>query len=543
MKLKNLLVLVCSFLLVMNLTAQQNQRELSDTETMFEKNDSSTVQQLQHGLYIGENFQGEMDLYEALDYITINAQEGGEYSIVLKENMAISSNLLDYGGKLITITLKSTSTDTSVQLSYVNRSPSSSLFTVKKGVTFVLENGIELIGTSASRPPVTVDGGTFIMNGGAIRDSKVTQANWFGGGVDILRGGSFVMNNGRISGNSSSKGGAGVSVGENSTFVMNGGVIDKNSVKDGFGGGVFVDKNANFTMNNGEITNNTAGYANGYGGGGGVYVNGSFTMVDGIISKNFCGESDYSRSKGGGVLISGNGNFVMEGGTISENEGGVYLTRNILSQYVHGTGNGKFTMNGGQISNNSTSVNNYYGRGVYVDGTFVMNNGIIEKHESRDGGGVYVAEGTFIMNDGSIKENFAHGVNGYKYGGGGGGVYVSGGTSFTMNGGLIEKNRAYKDVFGGGGVLVDGKFVMNGGTISGNTTTKSGGGVLVCDNSIFIKYNTAGIIYGGEATDGNANTSNQYGHAVYTKNGSRDSTARATMKLDSTKQGAEGGWE
>lgn len=550
MKLKNLLVLVCSFLLVMNFAAQQNQRELSDTETMFEKNDSSTVQQLQHGLYIGENFQGEMDLYEALDYITINAQEGGEYSIVLKENMAISSNLLDYGGKLITITLKSTSTDTSVQLSYVNRSPSSSLFTVKKGVTFVLENGIELIGTSASRPPVTVDGGTFIMNGGAIRDSKVTQANWFGGGVDILRGGSFVMNNGRISGNSSSKGGAGVSVGENSTFVMNGGVIDKNTIEDGFGGGVLVGKNATFTMYNGEIINNSAGDANGYGGGGGVYVNGLFTMNDGIISKNYCGDSDYGRGKGGGVLISGDGEFVMEGGTISENEGGVYLTRNILSQYVHGTGNGKFTMNGGQISNNiykHYKSDNYYllyySHGVYVDGTFVMNNGIIEKHESRDGGGVYVAEGTFIMNDGSIKENFAHGINGYKYGGGGGGVYVSGGTSFTMNGGLIEKNRAYKDVFGGGGVLVDGKFVMNGGTISGNTTTKSGGGVLVCDNSIFIKSNTAGIIYGGEATDGNANTAKQYGHAVYTKNGSRDSTARATMKLDSTKQGAEGGWE
>lgn len=542
MKLKNLLVLVCSFLLVMNLTAQQNQRELSDTETMFEKNDSSTVQQSQHGLYIGENFQGEMDLYEALDYITINAQEGGEYSIVLKENMAISSNLLDYGGKLITITLKSTSTDTSVQLSYVNRSPSSSLFTVKKGVTFVLENGIELIGTSASRPPVTVDGGTFIMNGGAIKDSKVTQSNWFGGGVDILRGGSFIMNSGTIYGNSSSAGGAGVNVGENSTFVMNGGIIDKNIVEDGFGGGVFVGKNATFTMNNGEITNNTAGYARGYGGGGGVYVNGTFTMVDGIISKNYCGDSDYVRSNGGGVLISGIGEFVMEGGNISENEGGVYFTSNILSQHMRGPGNGKFTMNGGQISNNSTSVNNYYDRGVYVDGTFVMNNGIIEKHESRDGGGVYVAEGTFIMNDGSIKENFAHGINGYKYGGGGGGVYVSGGTSFTMNGGLIEKNRAYKDVFGGGGVLVEGNFVMTGGTISGNTTTESGGGVLV-DGGTFTKSNTAGIIYGGEATDGNANTADKYGHAVYTKNGSRDSTARATMKLDSTKQGADGGWE
>ena len=35
----------------------------------------------------------------------------------------------------------------------------------------------------------------------------------------------------------------------------------------------------------------------------------------------------------------------------------------------------------------------------------------------------------------------------------------------------------------------------------------------------------------------------EYGHAVYTKNGSRDTTARKTMALDSTKEGAEGGWE
>lgn len=110
-----------------------------------------------------------------------------------------------------------------------------------------------------------------------------------------------------------------------------------------------------------------------------------------------------------------------------------------------------------------------------------------------------------------------------------------------MNGGLIENNRAYKDSTGGGGVFVDGKFMMNGGTIRANRATKSGGGVLV--QGSFIKSNTAGIIYGGDATDGNANIADEYGHAVYTRNGSRDSTVRATMKLDSSKQGADGGWE
>lgn len=512
------LKIFCFILLVMGLQAQQNQS----------------------GLYVGEDFQGEMDLYEALDWITMNAQEGGEYSIVLKENSAVSSNVLDYEGKAVTISLKSASTD--IQLNYATRSPSSSLFTVKKGVTFVLENGVELIGSNASRPPVKVDGGNFIMNGGAIKNSKVDVENWFGGGVDVLNGGSFIMNSGNISGNSCSGGGAGVNVGENSTFVMNGGIIENNIAEDGFGGGVFVDKNAAFTMNNGEITNNRADY-----GGGGVYVytNGIFTMVDGIISKNFCDENYGVRGDGGGVFVYDNGEFVMQGGSITENEGGVYINSK--------QGIAKFTMNGGLISNNTfvlrrgNSVTRFPRRGVYVNGTFVMNNGIIEKNESSTGGGVYVANGTFIMNDGSIRENLAYGSSSIKDCGGGG-VCVKNGGSFTMNGGSIENNRAHEDALGGGGVLVcrgvviDGSFTMNGGTISGNTTTKSGGGVLV-DGGTFIKSNTAGIIYGGETTDGKANQADQYGHAVYTKNGSRDSTARATMQLDSSKQGAEGGWE
>lgn len=503
------------------------------------------AQQKQSGLYVGNEFQGEMDFYESLDWIALNAQDGGEYSIVLKENLAVSSNVLDYEGKSVIITLKSAVADTNIQLSYATRSPSSSLFTIKKGVTFVLENGIELIGrSSASRPPVTVDGGNFIMNGGTIKDSVVDHSSsWFGGGVDILRGSSFVMNDGIISGNSCSGGGAGINVGENSTFIMNGGYISNNSIRDkgmgtGFGGGVFVGKNATFTMNNGTIMNNMASYGNGYGGGGGVYVNGTFTMVDGSIKNNICGKDrSVSRGDGGGVYVSGIGEFVMHGGTISENEGGVYIRSHILSQSIRpGNGKGRFTMNGGKISNN---INKYYDSGVHVDGMFIMNNGVIEKNGCRKGGGVYVEEGSFIMNDGTIKENFAYGSSGYSYGGGG--IYIYSNATFTMNGGLIENNRAYRDSTGGGGVFVDGKFMMNGGTIRANRATKSGGGVLV--RGTFIKSNTAGIIYGGEATDGNANIADQYGHAVYTRNGSRDSTVRATMKLDSSKQGADGGWE
>lgn len=499
------------------------------------------AQQNQSGLYAGDDFQGEMDLYDALEWISANAQDGGNYTIVLETDLAASSSVLDYNGKSVTVSLKSSGAD--VQVTYATRSPSSSLFTIKEGVTFILEKGVALVGRpSASRPPVTVNGGSFIMNGGAVKDSKVTHSNnWFGGGVDLLQG-TFTMNDGIISGNACASG-VGVNVGKNTTFIMNGGTISENTViyggmGTGFGGGVFVNKDATFTMNGGTISGNSADYGNGYGGGGGVYVNGTFTMVDGIISNNGCSQKNYSTqgTGGGGVCVSGNGVFVMQGGTISNNSDcGLYLVRHesgpftLATTLVHGTGIGKIIMNGGIITGNN-------GGGVNVNGIFEMNNGIISKNTAATGAGVCVSSGTFTMNNGEITENTINGTSG------GGGVYVRGNGTFAMKGGVISKNIANKNATGGGGVFVDGKFTMTDGTISGNSTTKSGGGVFV-NGGTFIKSNTAGIIYGGEVAEDKANKADQYGHAVYTKNGSRDTTARATMALDSSKYGAEGGWE
>lgn len=502
------------------------------------------AQQDKPGLYVDTSFQGEMDLYDALDWIAANAQDGGNYSIVLETDIAASSSVLDYNGKAVIVSLKSSGTD--LQVTYATRSPSSSLFNIKNGVTFILEKGVALVGRpSASRPPITVDGGNFIMNGGAIKDSKVDHSGtWFGGGVDLLHG-TFTMNGGSISGNACA-GGAGVNVCENTSFIMNGGTISGNCVVEkglsmgtGFGGGVFVEKNASFTMNGGTISDNFAAYGNGYGGGGGVYVNGIFTMIDGIIENNAChSDRDRMHGKGGGVCVSGNGTFIMQGGGISSNsDTGVYLVSHVKSQF-RSSGSGKFTMDGGIIMDNSRG-------GVYINGaTFIMNNGTISKNTASFGAGVYIVDHSslFTMNGGAIIENIADGSSYSKYDCGGGGVYVYNTSVFTMNGGVISKNIAKGEAAGGGGVFVDGTFTMNGGTISGNSTPKSGGGVFV-SNGTFTKSNTAGVIYGGDAAEDKANKADKYGHAIYTENGSRDTTARATMALDSRKQGAAGGWE
>lgn len=110
---------------------------------------------------------------------------------------------------------------------------------------------------TASRPPVTVNGSFFIMEGGSVEESRVDIPNWFGGGVNVLNGGTIIINEGIVAGNRSASG-AGVNVGENCTLIMNGG----------------------------KFTINFSGDGNRFSGGNAVYVNGVFTMVDGYIYGN-----------------------------------------------------------------------------------------------------------------------------------------------------------------------------------------------------------------------------------------------------------------
>jgi len=85
-----------------------------------------------------------------------------------------------------------------------------------------------------------------------------------------------------------------------------------------------------------------------------------------------------------------------------------------------------------------------------------------------------LVEGAFTMNGGTISGN-RHVSRGVDLPpSDGGGVVVKGGT-FTMNGGTISNNVQSNHTYkGGGGVCVfEGTFTMKGGTISGNTTNSS----------------------------------------------------------------------
>ena len=236
----------------------------------------------------------------------------------------------------------------------------------------------------------------------------------------------------------------------------------------------------------------------------------SATNSDGTDRKGMITGGNSSNT-GGGIHITsysiGNvpGSLILQSGSISgntadsSNGGGIYIGSDCA-----------FTMKGGSIDGNTVKNSaSSHGGGVFVGGTFTMENGIITNNRSElgNGGGVNIgSNGVFTMSDGTISANNAGMTGGgvnlgasgatMTLGGGtisdntatmnGGGVGVSKG-NFTMSGGTIGGTKLNTADFGGG-VYVDGSssnFTMTGGTISGNTATDKGGGVYVSSTGSF----------------------------------------------------------
>jgi hypothetical protein len=285
---------------------------------------------------------GSGDTLAGLQELLTNATDGESYTINVSLNQTISPQTLFYSGGNISITLRGTDEERTISLS-----SKGSMFTVMSGVTLILGNNITLQGLDNNdNPVVKVSGGTLVMNTGSCITGNITALNGCGGVA--VQEGTFTMNGGKISGNTSG-GGGGVSV-QSGTFTMNGGEISGNTSISG-GGGVYV-QSGTFTMTNGEIKNNTA-----TGDGGGVYVNSSssFTMTSGGIKDN----------------------------TATGSGGGVYMYSN-----------SSCTMTGGEIKDNTATGS---GGGVYVGGTFTMDGGEISGNEAGSGGGVYMYDGSYSI--------------------------------------------------------------------------------------------------------------------------------------------------
>jgi hypothetical protein len=149
---------------------------------------------------------------------------------------------------------------------------------------------------------------------------------------------------------------------------------------------------------------------------------------------------------------------------------------------------------GAKISGNTGYSGNNDGGVRVAGGRFTMEGGEISGNYAYRGGGVYVdTGGSFTMSGGKISGNSDNS--------GGCGVYVNTDGSFTMSGGEISGNSGSSAAGRGGGVYVNGgSFIMSSGEISGNSSDDNGGGVYVYAGGTFTM--SGGTISGNTASNG-----------------------------------------
>jgi predicted outer membrane repeat protein len=223
----------------------------------------------------------------------------------------------------------------------------SGLFAFGKGY---IEDNHGNFGSGVANNPA----GTFVLDGGTIRNNHTTGMSSGGGG--IYSDGAFIMISGAVYGNSASRDlesrgiyhgvvGGGIYI-AGGTAEITGGTISDNTADEG--GGIYKRGGSNLFMSNVTISRNTAVKS-----GGGIYNDGRITMNSGIIENN-------NAPLGGGISVgwgSGwGGLFIMNSGAIinnsaSESGGGIYVhcsrgARNDFSNTLWG----HLELNGGVIS-------------------------------------------------------------------------------------------------------------------------------------------------------------------------------------------------
>ena len=301
------------------------------------------------------------NLAAKLSWLQTNAQSNINYTVEVTTDESIGPTTLSYNNRSnIGITLKGTGATRIIGVLF-----NGAMFTVRSGVTLVLDNNITLQGRSNNNNSLVIvnSGGTLVMNAGSAVTGNTayyssSSSASYGGGVYVYgTNATFTMNGGAISGNTTSgynSSGGGVYV-DSGTFTMNSGNISGNTASSG--GGVYVG-DGTFTMNGGTVLGNTASY-----GGGGVDVGyGTFTMSGGTISGN-------TANRGGGVNVYGT--FTMSGGTVlgntaAEAGGGVFLNQGTFSK-TNGTIYGysaSDTVNSNAVKDSSGTVSNNYGHAV-----------------------------------------------------------------------------------------------------------------------------------------------------------------------------------
>ncbi|MBQ9014642.1 MAG: hypothetical protein IJ109_00845 [Firmicutes bacterium] len=353
--------------------------------------------------------------------------------------------------------------------------------------------------------------------------SIATGAVLRGGSADLGRAifseGALTITGGKITGSDAAFGSRSVfgTVYSSGSLEMTGGSITDNlAVR---GGGIYLARNAKAELTGGNISGNRVSgdvrnqpYAS-YG--GGIFAEeGTNLQLGGSLRI----EGNSAKQYGGGV--AGFGKTVIDGASIEGNQA-------VLAGAGVYTG-GELSLKSGSIASNTLNTTEFAALDAHTDRG--------QTYSAACGGGVYVQSGTFLMEGGDITGNTARSRyntnavinNGAYHGtyfaemGNGGGVYVANdgsaaATEFIMKGGAITGNAAVSsylkdNVMGhGGGVYVlggsdsktklsPGRFLLEGGVISGNTASENGDEVFLSDSCrIYQERATEEIAFPGKA--------------------------------------------
>ena len=229
-------------------------------------------------------------------------------------------------------------------------------------------------------------------------------------------------------------------------------------------------------------------------------------LTEGSVNLCLNGNTITGAAQGQVITVGKNSEFSLSDCRADDKQGSITHKTSVLGKGVYNTG--EFFLYGGNITGNDSdsSKTNFNGGGVtnHNGATFIMYGGSITGNKATSGAGVYnSAQDTYPTKD-TVFKMYGGTISGNQASYMGGGVLNQG--DFTMQGGSIggtedsEKNTARI----GGGVHISsqwastaGTFTMEAGKIVGNTATENGGGVFVevkKNGSLIGTFNVSGNV-------------------------------------------------
>ena len=374
---------------------------------------------------------------------------------------------------------------------------------------------------------ITVRNATLKLRGIWLTGNSTKQNGGYGGGaINVRADGVAIMQNCKLSGNSTTAEGGAIAIRDNAKLTVENTVINQNTAGTK-GGAIYVSstaKTAEIVLRNSVITGNSASTDGGAicitGGvkltaektefsknsaasrGGAIYGEGTTAILsDTILYQNTANEggaisvrestvelsgdssvhSNTATTVGGGIHLAGASELNMKSGVVkgntAENGGGLIAASKAVIKLM-----------GGEISNN-TATNG--GGGVYVSlNSFMdMTDGVITGNTASKGAGVYVNTAEAKLLGGTIKNNEA---------GATGGALQQKDSTIVLDGTTISGNHAETSC---GGVYSNGgEILMKNGSVVGNTAQSTGGAFVLTNSAVFTM--TGGEITGNKASSG-----------------------------------------